>query len=204
MSDPALFGMLGASAILEKVDSIVAKQRCTISEAFQSLEVDEVDRAASAEMPDAVREAWLAGQATARHRRWKAEREAARRPRTINALEHGRQAVVGAVSQPVDPKDRTNMQSGMTLSPQEFTVAQQLLVRMAQPLNADERKICASLGITEADYKTERDRELQGALQGTLQDWHAGMGAGLDADELKVCQVLGITPEDYAAEKARR
>jgi hypothetical protein len=80
----------------------------------------------------------------------------------------------------------------------ETADAQAILARIAQPLDASDRDTCAKMGISEADYKAERDR----ALSAKLPSWYAGMGNhGLDTTELKVCQALGVSPEDYTAEK---
>lgn len=84
---------------------------------------------------------------------------------------------------------------GCKLTAQQQTIASAMFTRMAQPLSADEQKICAQLDISEEDYLRERNLELVAGLP---------VAAGLEASELEVCRSLGVTPEAFAAEKARR
>jgi phage I-like protein len=76
--------------------------------------------------------------------------------------------------------------------------ARETVARMAQPLTREELEVCQKLGITEAVFKAERDREIAKALPG----WHAGMEHGLTAGEAEAAAALGMTLETYARAKA--
>ncbi len=71
-------------------------------------------------------------------------------------------------------------------------------------LNADERKICAALGVPEEDYlKTVLEDEALKTGSGTGDasglNWNqsGGQGRALNADERKICRLLGVSEEDY-------
>ncbi len=151
-------------------------------------------------MPPAAAAAWELGKQIAQLRQ--------KQRRNVGLAEQARQEASASYERTINqsaataaPATKDSTMHTTNLSPLETATAQGLIARMAQPLTAEERTVCKVMGLTEAAYKAERDRELEQALPG----WHAGMGGhGLDAGELNVCQALGITPESYAAEKARR
>jgi phage I-like protein len=88
-----------------------------------------------------------------------------------------------------------NMQSD--LSPTQTAAAHAAIATLAQPLTADERKLCKLMGLDEAGFKEERDRKVKASLPG----WHDGMEHGLTAEEANVAKLLGLPLADYAAQK---
>ena len=62
-------------------------------------------------------------------------------------------------------------------------------------ITTDEKKICATLGVSEDEYLKARNAE-------NSDKTPVGTGKALNAEEQKICRLCGVSEEDYVKAKA--
>ncbi|MFZ5891275.1 MAG: hypothetical protein ACOY0T_09515 [Myxococcota bacterium] len=97
-----------------------------------------------------------------------------------------------AAPTPTNHSEVPTMQ-GSTLTAAELQKASSIIARMGAPLTADEKRVCQLTGVSEDDFRKERDLELYNQLPGKKTT--------LTADELHVAKLCGLTPEQFAQAK---
>lgn len=83
------------------------------------------------------------------------------------------------------------------LTAADVAAARTTFARMAEPLTAAERALCANSGWDETVFKEERDRK----IAEDLPNYYAGQELGLTKAEATIADQLGQSYQAYAAEK---
>ena len=187
MSKLVAYGMVGFETLWTTATRRAIAGHMSTEQAFGQLSAQEARQAAAAEMPPGPRAAYLAGPK-------RGDKPPSRydypRPLAEQALQQAIAANPQFTLKAQAPMK--SMQQQSTLTPSEVTTAQAMFRRMAEPLNASEREVCAKLGIPEADFLAERNREIGEALPGVQ----------LTADERKLQHVFNLSLDDVM--KARQ
>lgn len=165
--------MVGGKELLAAGERRALAAKMSLEDAIAAMSPEERTAIAVEAMRPDVREAFLSAQK--------------RRPATFTVF---RSSDVTNQRVPVTQKVEQSMQH----SP-EIERGRSAALRMAAPLDAEERRVCAMLGLNEEAFRAQRNAEI-------AQELHVNP-CGLDDEDMTVCNLLGLTPQAYAAEKAR-